>query len=94
LTPQLGPGIDPIISRIDGSHQHNVFKRKTTLNPGTALSWSRDGEWIAFTDGDSRGSSNGQADIWKMRADGSELQNLTRNSGRNNTHPSFSGDGK
>jgi Tol biopolymer transport system component len=94
LTQQLGPGLDPVISRIDGSDQHNVFQRRTTLSPGTSLAWSRDGEWIAFTDGDSRGTPSGQADIVKMRSDGTALQNLTRDSGASNTHPTFSGNGK
>ena len=93
LTQQLGPGVAPLISRIDGSEQHTVFEPRT-LNPGTSLAWSRDGEWIAFTDGDSRGVASDQADIWKMRSNGTELQNLTRNSGTSNTHPTFSGDGK
>ena len=91
---RLGPGTDALLSRIDGTEQHAFLPSGATLNPGTAMAWSHDGQWIAFTDGDSGGTGNGQGDIWKVRADGTELQNLTRNPERNNTHPTFSGDGK
>jgi Tol biopolymer transport system component len=92
VTQQLGPGIEPLLSRIDGTEQRNIFQTRATLNPGTSLAWSRDGEWIAFTNGDARSTEASSADIWKMRADGTERQNLTRDSGTNNTHPTFSAD--
>ena len=48
------------------------------LTPGTAVdsavAWSPDGGWLAFTRSPAGG---GNDNIWIMRADGTELRNLT-----------------
>ncbi|HEV2982837.1 MAG TPA: hypothetical protein VGX46_00540 [Vicinamibacterales bacterium] len=92
LTHPAG-GTDLLVSRTDGSEPRAVFHYDSTQNTFAGLSWSRDGEWIVFTRGASRTPAS-EADIWKMRADGTELQNLTPQSAGNNSYPSFSGDDK
>jgi Tol biopolymer transport system component len=89
--PGVGSGI--FISRTDGSQQHKLFGYDRGQIGFASSSWSRDGEWIAFSRGDVRKPA-AESDIWKMRSDGSELQNLTPNSPGNDSYPSFSGDGK
>jgi Tol biopolymer transport system component len=63
-------------------------------NPGDAFRWSKDGEWILVAQGDSSFNATTQGDIWKIKADGTGLQNLTPDSPGNDTHPSFSRDGR
>jgi Tol biopolymer transport system component len=51
--------------------------------------WSPDGQWIAFFS-----SSRGEKiDIWKIRSDGSELQQLTHTTGFSAGYPVWSPDG-
>src|SRR5439155_7011688 len=76
------------------TEQRQLHQFPPSQNPGAGFSWSRDGQWIAFTQGAPSWEPDAEADIWKMRVDGSELQNLTANSPGNDSHPSFSGDGK
>ncbi|MEW6126468.1 MAG: hypothetical protein AB1757_05470 [Acidobacteriota bacterium] len=62
--------------------------------PGWATTWSKDGEWIAFTTGQPFGGSLAICDIRKMRTDGSELVNLTADSKANNALPDVSPDSR
>jgi Tol biopolymer transport system component len=83
-------------SRIDGAQQRRLVDLEPTppqVN-WSGMSWSKDGEWAAFTRGGFPVTAQVDADIWKMRADGSALQNLTPNSPGFDGYPSFSGDGK
>ncbi|NDJ75026.1 MAG: hypothetical protein GYB65_02100, partial [Chloroflexi bacterium] len=48
------------------------------------VSWSADGEWIAFSDG-----PIGNRDIYAIRADGSGLYNITNSPGVDDTFPVF-----
>jgi Tol biopolymer transport system component len=89
--PGVGSGI--FISRTDGTQQHKIFQYDVGQIGFASSSWSRDGEWIAFSRGDVRNPA-AESDIWKMRWDGSELQNLTPDSPGNDSYPSFSGDGR
>ncbi len=84
-------GTELLVSRQDGSQPRKVLQYDKTQNGFASLSWSRDGEWIAFTRGNSR-NRDADADIWRIRPDGSEPQNLTPNSPGNDSSPSFSGD--
>ena len=61
----------------------------------TSASWSRDGEWIVFGRGRSQpGAGPAQeADVWKIRSDGTGLQNLTPDSPGNDAEPTISRDG-
>jgi len=86
-------------SRIDGSQQHKILELEPIPTQGifSAMNWSRDGQWIVFTRGHTDlplRIDKMEADVWKMRADGSAAQNLTRNSPGFDGYPSFSGDGK
>lgn len=87
-----GPGSGIFTSRADGSQLRKIFQYDAGQIGFASSSWSRDGEWIAFSRGDVRNPA-AESDIWKMRWDGSELQNLTPNSPGNDSYPSFSGDG-
>jgi Tol biopolymer transport system component len=86
-------GTNFLVSTIDGRNQQKLFQYESTQNAFAGLSWSKDGEWIAFTRGGWR-NPDSQGSIWKMRSDGSELQNLSRESPSHDSYPSFSGDGR
>lgn len=64
----------------------NAELRQLTLNPGedTFPAWSPDGEWIAFSS-----FRDGDRDIYRIRPDGSDLQQLTDNN-LYDSQPSFS----
>jgi Tol biopolymer transport system component len=86
-------------SRIDGSQQRKILELEPTPTQQifTSMSWSKDGQWVAFTRGGGPTvlkTAKNEADVWKMRSDGSSLQNLTPNSPGFDGYPSFSGDGK
>src|SRR5580693_10792515 len=60
------------------------------------MNWSKDGRWVVFTRGPldlPLRIDKMEADVWKMRADGSGSQNLTPNSPGFDGFPSFAGDG-
>jgi Tol biopolymer transport system component len=86
-------------SRIDGSQQHKILELEPAPSQGifSAMNWSKDGQWIVFTRGHTDlplRIDKMDADVWKMRADGSGAQNLTLNSPGFDGYPNFSGDGK
>jgi WD40-like Beta Propeller Repeat len=81
-------------SKVDGSQQRKILQLDSVQNIFTGVSWSRDGQWITFTQSGGFPVAKTEADIWKMRPDGSELQNLTPNTPGFDGYPSFSGDGK
>ncbi|HJR08162.1 MAG TPA: hypothetical protein VJ842_12950 [Pyrinomonadaceae bacterium] len=83
------------VSNLDGSGQKIIFERKDQKKtpPLYVPSWSKDGEWIAWMGGLPFGPPTENADIWKMRADGSGAVNLTPNTPGNDGFPDFSGDG-
>ncbi len=85
---------DLLVSGTDGSGQRKLFQFDRMQNTFASMGWSRDGEWIAFTRGGNALKADAESDVWKMRWDGSELQNLTPDSRGNDGYPSFSGDGK
>jgi Tol biopolymer transport system component len=91
LSPEL------LLSHLDGSGARALPFPDDRRNVATDAAWSKDGEWIAFAWGDAGSpgelpSRNGE--IWKIRADGTSLRNLTPGAAGNNSHPSFSADGK
>jgi Tol biopolymer transport system component len=86
-------------SRIDGSQQRRLLELEPspTQQTFTGMCFSKDGLWIAFTRGGGPTAvktATNEADVWKMRSDGSDLQNLTPNTPGFDGYPSFSGDGK
>jgi Tol biopolymer transport system component len=83
-----------MLSDFSGHNEQEVKKINQDQLPWIGLNWSRDGSWIAYTVGKMFSPPNAEADIWKMRPDGSESVNLTPNSPGNDGFPSFSGDGR
>ena len=86
-------------SRVDGSQQRRLLELEPspTQQTFTGMCFSKDGQWIAFTRGGGPTAvktAKNEADVWKMRSDGSDLQNLTPNTPGFDGYPSFSGDGK
>ena len=80
-----------IVSRLDGTGLRDVF------NPASiawAPVWSRDGNWIAFTVGPPFAPAKAQADIWKIKPDGTGAINLTEGCEANDGFPDFSPDGR
>lgn len=57
------------------------------------LTYTRDGAWIGFTLGPFAGAPGKEADVWRVRPDGSELTNLTPDSPGNDGLADFSPDG-
>jgi Tol biopolymer transport system component len=96
------PGAQLSTSTIDGRNQRVLQRDGAPIALAvdvTGFRWSRDGQWIAFTQvaASSAPSARGPGsafEIWKMRADGSEARNLTPGSSGYNGYPSVSGDGK
>jgi Tol biopolymer transport system component len=88
------PGPRLMLSDFSGHNEHEVKKINQDQLPWIGLNWSRDGSWIAYTVGKMFSPPNAEADIWKMRPDGSDSVNLTPNSPGNDGFPSFSGDGR
>jgi Tol biopolymer transport system component len=98
LIIHAAPGVPPNpvelwASKVDGTQQHRILQLGSTQNMFTGISWSKDDQWIAFTRGGFPVAKS-EADVWKMRPDGSDLQNLTPDTPGFDGYPSFSGDGK
>ena len=63
-------------SRIDGSQQRKLVDLEPTppqVN-WSGMNWSKDGQWAAFTRGGVPVTAQVDADVWKMRADGSSCR--------------------
>jgi TolB protein len=88
------PGPKLILSDLRGNNGKEIKKINQDQLPWIGLNWSRDGNWISYTVGKMFSPAIAEADIWKMRPDGSEAVNLTPNSPGNDGFPSFSGDGR
>jgi Tol biopolymer transport system component len=90
------PGADLTVYKLDGSEPHRLVDFSAPRNRPAGFNYSRDGRWIAFSRGGAAvlfgGATDG--DVWKMRADGTELANLTPDSAVDDGYPSFSGDGE
>jgi len=86
-------------SRIDGSQQHKILELEPmpAQRIFSAMNWSKDGQWVLFTRGHTDVPlriDKMEADVWKVRPDGSAAQNLTPDSPGFDGYPSFSGGGK
>jgi TolB protein len=83
------------VSNLDGTEQKIIYERKDQKKtpPLYVPSWSKDGQWIAWMGGLPFGPPTENADIWKMRTDGTGAVNLTPNTPGNDGFPDFSGDG-
>jgi len=84
-------GHSPLVSSdLDGSDRKVLYERNQRL------AWDADvceeKGWIAFTTGPTFASPDTDVDIWKMRSDGTDLQNLTGTTASNNAFPTWSPD--
>lgn len=57
------------------------------------LRYSHDGEWVTFTVGPFGGPPSADADVWRVRTDGTDLTNLTPDTPGNDGLAEFSADG-
>jgi Tol biopolymer transport system component len=57
------------------------------------MRYTHDGEWVTFTVGPFGGPPTADADVWRVRTDGSGLTNLTPNTPGNDGLAEFSADG-
>lgn len=73
-TNASGEGDEIYVAMMDGSNPRNLTK--TPGNDGHPW-YSRDGRWIVF-----ESDRSGNWEIWRMRRDGSEQQQLTEGKGR------------
>jgi Tol biopolymer transport system component len=72
-----------VLADFDGSDQRELFSVagvgivSGTPNRIFDIKWSPDGAWLTYTQGFFAGRGSDEADIWVMRADGSERSNLS-----------------
>jgi Tol biopolymer transport system component len=86
-------GSDLLLAKPDGSRPFRLFMLSALQSTFAGISWSKDGEWLAFTQGDHRAPDRA-GDIWRIRRNGTGLQNLTPSSPASDTHPSYAADGR
>jgi Tol biopolymer transport system component len=72
-----------VLADFDGGNQRELFSVagvgivSGTPNRIFDIKWSPDGSWLTYTQGFFAGQGTDEADVWVMRADGTERQNLT-----------------
>jgi Tol biopolymer transport system component len=89
-------GSDLTLTNLRDGGQRRLVEFTAPRNRPIGFGWSRDAEWIVLSRGGATALFNGttDGDVWKMRADASELTNLTPDSPTTDDgYPSFSGDG-
>lgn len=94
LAGTVMPGPRLMQTDVNGRGAREITSVPNTNRPWLGLSWSRDGEWVAYTAGAIFSPPKAEADIWKIHPDGTGAMNLTPNSPGNDAFPSFSGDGR
>jgi Tol biopolymer transport system component len=76
LMNRIGPSkMSVYIANADGSNERRLLPDSTGLDYDA--SFSPDGQWIVFTS-ERDAAGNGQADIWRVRPDGTGLERLTK----------------
>lgn len=107
FTTPLHPTLDEIVHRErqrrfgiasgsgEGSAEVLDLDERVGFPPGqiSHLRYTHDGEWISFTVGPFAGPPNAEADVWRVRSDGSDLANLTPDTPGNDGLAEFSSDG-
>ena len=88
-----------VLADFDGANQRELFAVPNvgivsgTPNRLFDIKWADDGEWITYTQGFFFGQGMDEADIWVMRADGSERRNLSEGTSANEGVAGFSPNG-
>lgn len=91
-TPPPGPRL--IVSRLDGSGAREVLNLNNPGFPANPVTASPDGEWIVYMQGAMFGRPDQEADLWRVRRDGTGAENLTPDSPGNDGFASFGPDGR
>ena len=98
VTIENEAGTRLVLADFDGENQRELFAVPNvgivsgTPNRLFDIKWSDDGEWITYTQGFFFGQGPDEADIWVMRADGSERRNLSEGTTANEGVAAFSPD--
>jgi TolB protein len=98
VTIENEAGTRLVLADFDGANQREIFAVPAvgivsgTPNRLFDIKWSDDGEWITYTQGFFFGQGTDEADIWVMRADGSERRNVSEDTGANEGVAAFSPD--
>ena len=88
VTIENEAGTRLVLADFDGANQRELFAVPNvgivsgTPNRVFDIKWSDDGEWITYTQGFFFGQGTDEADVWVMRADGSERRNLSEGNRR------------
>ncbi len=96
VTIENGTGTRLVLAGFDGANQRELFAVPNvgivsgTPNRLFDIKWSDDGEWITYTQGFFFGQGTDEADIWVMRANGSERRNLSEGTAANEGVAAFS----
>jgi Tol biopolymer transport system component len=98
VTIENEAGTRLVLADFDGANQRELFTVPAvgivsgTPNRLFDIKWSDNGEWITYTQGFFFGQGTDEADIWVMRADGSERRNLSETTTANEGVAAFSPD--
>jgi len=98
VTIENEAGTRLVLADFDGGNQRELFAVPNvgivsgTPNRLFDIKWSNDGEWITYTQGFFFGQGMDEADVWVMRADGSERRNLSEDTTANEGVAAFSPD--
>jgi Tol biopolymer transport system component len=98
VTIETEAGTRLVLADFDGANQRELFSVPNvgivsgTPNRLFDIKWSDDGEWITYTQGFFFGQGGDEADIWVMRADGSERRSLSGDTSANEGVAAFSPD--
>jgi Tol biopolymer transport system component len=89
VTIENEAGTRLVLADFDGANERELFQVPNvgivsgTPNRLFDIKWSDDGEWLTYTQGFFAGQAADEADIWVMRADGSERRNLSEETSAN-----------
>jgi Tol biopolymer transport system component len=98
VTIESEAGTRLVLADFDGENQRELFAVpgvgivSGTPNRLFDIKWSDDGDWITYTQGFFFGQGADEADVWVMRADGSERRNLSEETTANEGVAAFSPD--
>ncbi|GAA4401067.1 hypothetical protein GCM10023187_14870 [Nibrella viscosa] len=87
------PGPTLIKTDVAGDPTDTLLTIEPEQSPWFSAGWSANGEWVVYMKGRMFGGPETEADVWKMRPDGTGTVNLTPNSPGNDGFPGISADG-